>query len=720
MADPATGGALTGAASGAAAGATVAGPYGAVVGGLLGAAGGYLSASGTAESQAAANKVAAQNAAAQSAQSWQNYLASRGINLQQLVAQFPDLQQTYQEALARGDKRDFNTWLYAALQAAPNHPIWDAIANPAGTAGAANTTLPAWAVDANGNPLQPSTLQDIVSISNQGKAQQRSATAAAWLAGDGANLQNVWDAATDQDRAAYGSLENFVLADYDANATPEQRVAVTETAAATAPPGSQVAPPGPAGAGNNLTLDPAISNLIPQATNTVGQLFDSSLYREALAGLVPVQAARDAEAAALAAKINEQRAASGTLLDTETAGISDVLAARTAGAGDIYDATMAGAGGVRAASEAAARAVNEANVTKLAELLGVRREAAQAIYDASAQGAAGVRDARTTGAQGIYGAESLKADTYAQSAEQALSRALAEQSAERARRGFTGGSSGSDIIRARLMSGALQEGAGARAQAGVNLQNRLSDAGVGYAGDIRTAGVGRATTLGQSAEADAQAKLVAAVDLAKSLGLAGTNYATAAGQAGVGRATTVAGAGEQNAIALLQAKVADATRRLGYLTSDADIAKAQADLKNAQDALGLLVADQNRKVSAIGAPFSLAGMDLSLKSNLSDQQYTDIDAFLKRLNSFTTTPASGPTLTTPAVTPVANNNQIIGGAITGLNNSLSTDDWIKVYNSIVGTPATTTPSNSATGSILGSPNFLANASVFAAPKPTGG
>lgn len=704
-------GAVAGAGTGAAVGSVVpviGTAIGAGVGAIVGGVGGYLSASGTSEAQAAQNKAAAQNAASQSSQAWQNYLASRGINIQQLIAQFPDIQRSYQEALARGDKRDFDTWVYAALKAAPNHPIWNAIANPAGTAGAANTTLPAWAVGPDGKPLQPELLAQILGI-NSGAANPATAPAAsiatvqnahAFLQANPQVVQELMDAGVGTDGR---SMEQW-LVDH-ITTTEAQSGGGTFTDALrgflTTPVsqgGGAVAPGGPAGTGANTTLDPAIAGLIPRATETLGGVFDGTYLKQILDAQKPVADFRQAEAEAQAAKINEQRRASGTILDTELAGIGGVTGARTAGAAGVYDA----------ASNAASQ-VYQANVAKLADLLGIRKEAAQQIYDATVAGAGGVKDAKTTGAKDIYGQELLRADTYGQAANQALNRLLAQQGAERARRGFTGGSSGSDIVSARLMADYLQRGAGERATAGVNLAGRTADANVGYATETGKAGVGRATTIGQSNEADAAAKLAAAVDLAKSLGLAGVN-----------RATTLAGTGEQAAIAQLQAKVADATRRLSYLTADGDIAKANADLKNAQDALAAITSDQSRKIGAVGAPFSLAGLDLGLKKSLNDQQYTGIDSLLARLNSFTTNPASGPGLTTTTPGPVLNNSQILGGTLTGLGSTVSNASsnaelmaLIKSLNLGSTTPAPTKKPDNL--DLMGSGTFLGGSSVFPGP-----
>lgn len=709
MPSGATGGALSGAASGAATGSAF-GPWGTAIGAVVGGIGGYLSGSGTQQAQNQANAAAAQAAAMQSAQSFANYLSSRGVSLQQVVAAHPEYQSEWNRVKAAGDKRDFQTWLYDHLRSNPNDNLWKEINS--GSVGAQNTTLPAWAVDANGNPLQPALLQQLLGI-NTGANNPATAPigSIATLENARALLQARPDLAQQLADAGVGSDGR----------TPEQWLVdhITQTESTSgggtftdalrqflATPttqggGNTTTPAGPAGTGNTQTLDPAIAAIIPGATRTVGNIFDDTYLNQVMGALKPVQDARLAGAAADAARINELRGLSTNLLTTELGGIGAVKDARLAGADSIYGAATA-----------AANSVHDANITKLADLLGVRREAAAQIYDATMGAAGGVRDARTTGAKGIYDAELKVADTYGQAAKDALSRVLAEQTAERARRGFTGGSSGSDITRARLNADYFQRGAGVRAQAGVGYQTRLSDAGVGYAQDTGRAGIGRATTLGQANELDAIAKLNAAVQLAQQLGAAG-----------VGKATSIAGTNEQDAIAQLQARVADATRRLGYLTSDADKAKAAADLANAQDALNAIIGNQNRQIGAIGAPYQLAGYDLTTKGAIAGQQYTDWDNLIKRLQAFTINPASGPSLTTSTPSPVLNNSQIAGGAVSALgsiignqSNTTSLIDLIKALGSAGGGSGSGPGAGTTNPYPLGSStSFLGNASVFAGP-----
>jgi len=307
----------------------------------------------------------------------------------------------------------------------------------------------------------------------------------------------------------------------------------------------------------------------------------------------------------------------------------------------------------------------------------------------------------------------VSADTYAQSNEQALARMLAQQEATRRRQGFGGGSSGSDLTRARLTADYIQKGAGARAAAGVGLQGRLSEAGVGYATDVGRAGVGRATTLGQASEADAAAKLNAAVSLARSLGLTNTNYAANVGNAGVTRAGSLASAGEADAIGRLTAQVDDARRRLTYLTSDADIATARADEKNALDRLNALIADQNRRTGSIGLPFQLGQGNLALNEAAANARYSDINALLRQLQNFSTTPASGPAITTPLPGSVLNTGQIVAGTLSGLSTAIGSygqnNDLmaaIAAFGRTNPTPANTSPATGFGG------NYLAGGTIF--------
>src|SRR5687767_8723228 len=134
------------------------------VGAAAAVGGAAMQADATSDAQSSANRANALAAAGQNASSFFNYLSSRGVNIQQLVAKYPDITSEYERVRAQGERRDFNTWLSAALQANPSHPIWNDIASPTAGNGAQNTTLPAWALDANGNPLQPALLQQIVDI----------------------------------------------------------------------------------------------------------------------------------------------------------------------------------------------------------------------------------------------------------------------------------------------------------------------------------------------------------------------------------------------------------------------------------------------------------------------------------------------------------------------------------------------------------------------------
>lgn len=136
----------------------------------------------------------------------------------------------------------------------------------------------------------------------------------------------------------------------------------------------------------------------------------------------------------------------GSLLGEEMGALQPVLDARSQ-LGDLYQ--------VR----------NDEQRTKLGDVLNTQLSGLDEILGA-----------RTGAAQSIYDANLLKADTYGESALEAVNRVMAQQQAKNALRGYTGGSSMDDLVKARTMAPALQEGAGARAQAGVDYQTLLGQA----------------------------------------------------------------------------------------------------------------------------------------------------------------------------------------------------------------------------------------------------
>lgn len=237
--------------------------------------------------------------------------------------------------------------------------------------------------------------------------------------------------------------------------------------------------------------------------------------------------------------------------DANIDGLANLLGVRRDQAQAIYDANVAGSksvlstdlagvAGIQGASETAAQGSYDANIAKLADVLGVRTDAAKAIYDAS-----------TKGNQDIYGAQLLSADVYGQSAEQAANRAIASQNANRARQGFSGTSSGADLLKARTLYGALQQGASARTAAGETLARGNANAGVGLA-----------TTQGQAQEQDALQKLQAALQLAQSMGLAKVTGATGTATANSADANRVSSAGTNLATTQGQASEQDALQKL--------------------------------------------------------------------------------------------------------------------------------------------------------------
>lgn len=726
-----TGSTLSGAASGAAAGTAVLPGVGTLIGAGIGAIGGYLSGSGAADSQDQQNKAAAQAAAAQSAQSFLNYLSSRGINIQQVIAsdpRGPDFwTNEYAKAKAGGTRDDFNSWFVRAIQAAPSDIIWNTIASPTAGTGAQNTTLPDYA-QIGGLPAQPVIADQAGKIftdqQSANQAQQAQAIARQWAASpSGQNLQNVWNSAPEDYARLYGTFDNFVLADFNANAPPDQKQQIISQASA-----------GQGGVNQTVLTDQQ------KAVNqNITNLVNGTTLANNLAGLQPALDARTQTAALQQDLINEQRGAATAINTTQLAGLDDLLKTRTTGAGSIYDASVTGAHGI-----------SDAALDGLAHLLTTRQQGAQDIYGATVQGAGGVRDAQIQAAQGIsaadlaglkkllgvqeqgandvYGAQLLQADTYGQSAEQALQRQLAEQQANRARQGFTGTSSGSDLERARLLSTAIQAGAGARAGAGVTLEQALANArqsnsqqqlqdainlatgvgaaGTGYASNVGNAGVTRASTVAGAQEQNSLGQLQTGVNLATQLGNAGTT-----------QAATVAGAQEQASAGKLSANTQLATTNAGLLDTNAKIAEAQAKFQNAMDVLNLSIKAQGDQLNASGLPNANASSTLTLQTQQAQSAYDELNALLKTLDSFKIGQASGPALTTSQPGAVLNGSQILGGALTGLGtavgNTASSYNIADILKALGGSSGTTPPPTAANPYPLGQQTvFLPNA------KPT--
>lgn len=700
----AVGGAISGAGVGATVGSVipvVGTAVGALIGGGLGAIGGLLTGEGTADAQQEANRVAAQNAATQSAQAFQNYLSSRGVNLQQVLAADPRgaqfWQNQYQNSVAKGDRRDFNTWLVAALQAAPADPIWDTIAHPTASTGAQNTTLPDY-VQIGGQAAQPVIADQAAKLFQGQQATNQAAQAAAisksWQQSGGANLINVWNAEPDAYAKLYGTFDNFVLADYNANATPEQKSQIQGAATAAA-------------GGVNPQVLTEQQKLVNQ---NITNLLSGTNLNTQLTALQPALDARTQAAALQQKLIDEQRGANQNVNAVQLGGLQDLLNTRTAGAGNIFDA-----------STAAAHGISDASLTGLANLLSTRTTGANSIYDALLTGSGGIRDAQQAGAHGIsdadlagiahllstreqgakdiYGADLLSADTYAQSAQQALSRQLAEQAANRARQGFIGTSSGSDLERARLMAQYLQLGAGARGEAGVRLQQglagsrtenaqlslkdavdlatALAGANTGYATNVANAGTGRATSIAGANEQDSLGRLQTGVNLATSLGGAGTT-----------QATSLAQANEQAAAGRLGANTQLATSNAGLLNTNADIAKQQAVYQNAMDRLNAIIAGQKDQLTGSGLPNANASSTLAVNSAANQSIYDQLNALQKTLSSLTINNAGGPAVTTSTPGSVINGNQLGGGFLTNLGtafgSSSSAADLMKIIGALGG------------------------------------
>lgn len=601
----------------------------------LAAAGSVASSVGTANAQSKANRAQALAAGQQSAQSFYNYLSSRGIDLQKISAAHPELYQSWQTLDKSKDKRDFQTWLWAHLQSHPNDAIWDEISSPTpfGT-GAANTTLPSWAT-IGGNAAQPTLFSQLIATANPGQAltqvEQQFAQANPGAVQFYNNLKNgegftgtLADAVREWYKrnpgTAVDALDGGFLAQYDQIKAMQPAAGAPGAGAKTDPTGV-IAPPGTTGGGfprptdTPLDIPTQIQNLVNQGVGTAGKIFD------------------------------------GTLLNDQLSALQPALDARTAAPGAIHDATIAGAKGVQEAETAAAQGVHAANIQQLANLLGVRTDAAEAIYNASNAAAGGIRDATKTGAndiygstltaadklklagetgsQGIYGSEmtaadmlklagetgsqgiygsaidaakALKAagetgandiygaqltqaDTFEESGREAAQQALAAQNANRARQGFVGTSSGADLNKARLLAGYIQQGAGARAAAGVDRQRALANVNMGYATNAGNAGTDLQRALASVNMGYATNAGNAGTELQRALASVGIGYASTTGNAGIELQRQLAEAAKLYATQTGQAGVNRATTVGSAQEADAQ-AKLQAAVQLAQS-LGL-------------------------------------------------------------------------------------------------------------------------------------
>lgn len=738
--------ALSGAGTGAAIGSVI--PVigtgvGAIAGGIIGAGGALLSGAGTSAAQSQANAAAAQNAAAQSAQSFLNYLSSRGTNIQQIIANDPRgpqfWQNQYQQSVAAGDHRDFNTWFVAAINNARGDPIWTTIASPTIGNGAQNTTLPDY-VTIGGAPAQPA-------IANAATNLYQGATGTTPI-GQIATLQNAHgllaahpEIAAELTAAGVGndgrSPEQF-LVDHITQTEAQSGGGRFTDALKSFVAGDAAAKAGPAGGGPGSGID--TGSLVTQNTavnKNITDLLSGATLAGNLAGLQPALDARSAAADLQKRLLDEQRAGATGINTAQLAGLQDLLGARATGAAGIYDATTSGA-----------RGVSDATLAGLANLLGIRVQGAGDIYNATVSGAGGLRNAQEAAAQGIstadlagiagllstnetgardvYGANLLSADTYAQSAQQALARQLAEQQANRARQGFTGTSSGSDLERARLMATAIQAGAGARAGAGVTLeqslaaarqqsaQQKLQDAvalatgqgaaRTGYASNIGTAGINQAGQVAGASEQNALGLLQNGVNLATSLGNAGTT-----------RASTLAGAQEQAATGRLGANTQLATTQAGLLDANPDIAKQQAAFQNAMDSLNLAISGQKDQINASGLPNQNASNTLAVQNQQAQSIYDQLNALMKTLQPLTLNQAGGPGLATSNPGSVLNTQQILGGALTGLGTAVGTNSTannlaglLKLLGGSGSAGGAGTTGFGSSGSLLGQSNIFGN------------
>lgn len=168
--------------------------------------------------------------------------------------------------------------------------------------------------------------------------------------------------------------------------------------------------------------------------------------------------------------------------------------------GRIYDGSML-------ASELAALDPALAARLRLGELGFERnaemRDASGNILNTELTGLADLLGTREGAVRSIYDAELLKADTHEQAALESVQRVLAQQQAKNAHRGYSGGSSMDDLLSARTLAPAMQAGAGARADAGINLETRLGGAREADSMGRLTANSENARRLAQILDADA-------------------------------------------------------------------------------------------------------------------------------------------------------------------------------------------------------------------------
>ncbi len=295
-------------------------------------------------------------------------------------------------------------------------------------------------------------------------------------------------------------------------------------------------------------------------------------------------------------------------------------------------------------------------------VLGSKKGAANDLLSTQLSGLSNVRNVGETGANNIYGAELNSAATYEEAVKQAVTRTLEQQRAQQALKGFSGGSSGDALLRARTLADGYQKSGGARAQAGVNLQGLLA----------------------QVRSAEATGQLGARSANSSSLGAANIDDSLARLAANNQFATTKGSSLENNAIEQMLAKLRQANAQAGILDADAAMQVGQANLDNAGNYAAVLGGDINRQLGSTGLANGIGQGNNALAATGAQAKYSDINALLSTLGFF----RSGATPSNPVqpnIQPTINNGQIIGSGLSALGSAgmdwANTQSLIKALNS---------------------------------------
>lgn len=479
---------------------------------------------------------------------------------------------------------------------------------------------------------------------------------------------------------------------------------------------------------SKIELPPEVQALQDAALKAAGNVYNGNFLNTELDALKQVTDARTSLAEAGAARNTELRAGANNVLNTNLAGLDSILSTRNNAAQDILNTQLGGLDTVLGTRKTGAKSILDTQLSGLSTLLGTREQAAQdilntkltgltnvlgsrkgaanSLLDTELSGLSNVRGVQETGANNIYGAELLGADTYENAVKQAVARTLEQNKAARAIRGFGGDSSTDALTRARTLASGYQQAGGARANAGINLQNLLAQVRSAEATgqlDARSratnslgqadimdalsrldANTGFATTRGSARENDAIGRLNANTGFATSIGAANEQDSLARLQANTGFATTRGASAENDALARLQANLTNANSLAGILDSDVASAIAQASLQNAGDRAGVIGADISRQLGGLNLGAGIYGNTLSLTNQQAGAEYADINALLNSLGFIRQNQPQAPTPVQPNIQPTIGNGQIIGGALGSLGSSIgsfiNTQNMIKAIN----------------------------------------